>query len=300
MTTHAPSASHDGSVELVLDSRAELGEGPVWDTRAGVLVWVDILAGHVHRYDPATGADSVTDVGQPVGAVGLRESGGLVLAVRDGFALLDEDGPAPRPLAAVEREDLETRMNDGEVDPAGRFWAGTMELGGALGRGSLYRLDPGGAVTRVLADVSISNGLGWSPDERTLYYIDSPTQRIDAYDYDRSSGAISNRRTVVEIEAGDGLPDGLTVDAEGFLWVALWGGSAVHRYAPDGRLDQVVELPVSQVTSCAFGGSDLAELYVTSAWAGLEEQQRRAESAAGGLFRLRPGVRGLPARRFAG
>jgi sugar lactone lactonase YvrE len=300
MTTHAPSVLHDGSVELVLDARAELGEGPVWDTRAGVLVWVDILAGHVHRYDPATGADSVTEVGQPVGAVGLRESGGLVLAVRDGFALLDEDGSAPRLLAAVEREDLETRMNDGEVDPAGRFWAGTMELDGALGRGSLYRLDPGGTVTRVLADVSISNGLGWSPDERTLYYIDSPTQRIDAYDYHRSSGAISNRRTVVEIEAGDGLPDGLTVDAEGFLWVALWGGSTIRRYAPDGRLDHVVELPVSQVTSCAFGGSDLADLYVTSAWAGLEEQQRRAEPVAGGVFRLRPGVCGLPVRGFAG
>jgi sugar lactone lactonase YvrE len=187
-------------------------------------------------------------------------------------------------------------MNDGEVDPSGRFWAGTMELGAAPGRGSLYRLGPRGEVTRVLAGVSISNGLGWSPDERTLYYIDSPTQRIDAYDYDRSSGAIANRRTVAEIDPASGLPDGLAVDAEGCLWVALWGGSSLHRYTPDGRLDRAVALPVSQVTSCAFGGPDLDELYVTSAWVGLEER----EPAAGGLFRLRPGVRGLPARRFAG
>ena len=283
-------------VELVLDVRAELGEGPVWDDRAGVLVWVDILVGHVHRYDPATGADAVTDVGQPVGAVGLREHGGLVLAVRDGFALLDDGGATPRLLVAVEREDPETRMNDGEVDPAGRFWAGTMELGAASGRGSLYRLDPGGTVTRVLTDVSISNGLGWSPDERTLYYIDSPMQRIDAYDYARASGTIANRRTVAEIEPADGLPDGLAVDAEGCLWVALWGGSSVRRYTPEGRLDLAVELPVSQVSSCAFGGPGLDELYVTSARTDLDE----TEPAAGGLFRLRPGVRGLPARRFAG
>jgi sugar lactone lactonase YvrE len=284
------------AVELVLDTRAELGEGPVWDDRTGVLAWVDILVGHVHRYDPATGADAVTDVGQPVGAVGLREHGGLVLAVRDGFALLDEGGATPRLLAAVEREDPDTRMNDGEVDPAGRFWAGTMELGAAPGRGSLYRLDPSGAVTRVLADVSISNGLGWSPDERTLYYIDSPMQRIDAYDYARSSGTIANRRTVAEIEPADGLPDGLAVDAEGGLWVALWGGSSVRRFTPEGRLDRTVELPVSQVSSCAFGGPDLDELYVTSAATGLAG----TEPAAGGLFRLRPRVRGLPARRFAG
>ena len=292
MRTGAPSAS----VELVLDTRAELGEGPVWDDRTGVLVWVDILVGHVHRYDPTTGVDAVNDVGQPVGAVGLREHGGLVLAVRDGFALLDGGGATPRLIAAVEREDPDTRMNDGEVDPAGRFWAGTMELGAAPGRGSLYRLDPSGAVTRVLADVSISNGLGWSPDERTLYYIDSPMQRIDAYDYARSSGTIANRRTVAEIEPADGLPDGLAVDAEGCLWVALWGGSSVRRYTPEGRLDRTVELPVSQVSSCAFGGADLDELYVTSAATGLDE----AEPAAGGLFRLRPGVPGLPARRFAG
>ena len=164
----------------------------------------------------------------------------------------------------------------------------------------MYRLDADHRLTKVLTDVTISNGLGWSPDQRTMYYIDSPTYRIDAFDYDVTSGAVSNRRRLVEIPRAWGLPDGMTVDEEGFLWVAFWGGSAVRRLAPDGRVDATVRFPVTQVTSCAFGGPDLSELFVTSARSGLTDAALSEQPLAGGLFRVRPGVRGLPSPPFAG
>jgi sugar lactone lactonase YvrE len=167
----------------------------------------------------------------------------------------------------------------------------------AAGAGSLYRLDSAGSVSRVLAGVTISNGLAWSDDAATMYYIDSPTQRIDAFSYAADTGEIRDRRPVVHIPAELGSPDGLTIDADGGLWVALWGGGAVHRYL-DGRLDRVIRLPVSQPTSCTFGGPDLDELYVTSAWKGLSPDLRRAEPLAGALLRVRPGVRGVPPSFF--
>lgn len=287
-------------VELVLDAQADLGEGPVWDERRQVLLWVDIHAGLVHTFDPAGGAGEAVDTGQPVGAVALREAGGLVLAVRDGFALLDPGAAAPRLVAALELDEPRTRMNDGKCDAAGRFWAGTMDEEEQAPLGSLYRLDPDGTVTPMLADLYLSNGLGWSPDRRTMYHVDTPTRRVDAFDFDLGAGAIGNRRTAVDLEPGAGLPDGMAIDAEGFLWVALWGGSAVRRYSPAGRLDAVVEIPASQVTSCTFGGPDLDELFVTTARRGLGPGQVASEPAAGGIFRVRPGVAGEPATRFAG
>jgi sugar lactone lactonase YvrE len=288
------------AAELVVDARADLGEGPVWDERRGVLLWVDIHAGRVHTFDPGSGADETIEVGQPVGAVAVRESGGLVLAVRDGFALLDRDEAAPRVIAALEQDEPRTRMNDGKCDAAGRFWAGTMDEEERSPLGSLYRLDPDGTASRMLGDLVISNGLGWSPDRSTMYHVDSPTRRVDAFDFDLASGAIANRRTVVALEPGAGDPDGLTVDAEGFLWVALWGGSAVRRYSPSGRLDAVVDIPASQVTSCTFGGPDLDELYVTTARRGLDARKLASEPAAGGIWRARPAATGQPAARFSG
>jgi sugar lactone lactonase YvrE len=291
------SVSHE--LELLVDARAEVGEGPVWDDARERLLWVDILAGRLHTCDPVTGDDSWRDVGQPLGAVGLRARGGLVLALRDGFALLEPSGEL-RLVAEVEADVPANRMNDGACDRAGRFWAGTMAFDPVPGAGSLYRLDPDLTVTKVLGDVTISNGVGWSPDDRTMYYVDSPTQSIDAFDYDAATGVIENRRALVAVPEELGFADGLTVDAEGFLWVAVFGGGRLHRYAPDGSLERTVRLPVEQPTKPAFGGPGLAELYVTSAWHGLSDAERERQPSAGGVLRLRPGVSGVVANRFGG
>jgi sugar lactone lactonase YvrE len=286
--------------ELALDARAELGEGPVWDSELGRLIWVDITGERVHRFDPLTGDDETTAVGQPVGAASPRIPDGLVLAVRDGFVFLDLERARLELVAEVEAETPGNRMNDGKCDAAGRFWAGTMPFAGNRPSGALYRLDSDLSVSRMLDGVTISNGIAWSPDGRSMYYIDSPTYRVDVFDYDVDAGEIAKRRTLFELPADGGLPDGMTVDAEGLLWIAFWGVGAVRRYTPDGLLAAVVELPVSLVTSCAFGGPDLADLYITSASGPLSPEQAVDQPAAGGLFRARPGVSGLPHHRFLG
>jgi sugar lactone lactonase YvrE len=273
---------------------ALLGEGPVWDAARGELVWVDIDRGLVHRR-AAGGAEISVDVGQPVGCAVPRVGGGLALALRDGFALLPAGGCEARLVAPVEQQRPDTRMNDGGCDSHGRFWAGTMSLVGDTRTAGLYRLDADLRVTRMLPGVSISNGLGWSPDDRLMYHVDTPRRRIDVYEFDAIEGAIGGRRAAIPVAPEHGRPDGLTVDAEGGVWVALWGGGAVQRFSSDGRLEARLELPVTQVTSCCFGDPDLATLYVTSAARGVEH-----EPLAGSLFACRPGVRGLRAGPFAG
>ncbi|HKV99588.1 MAG TPA: SMP-30/gluconolactonase/LRE family protein [Vicinamibacterales bacterium] len=286
--------------DLVLDARLQLGEGPIWDADRGRLLFVDIMRGHVHEFDPVTGRDRVVEVGQPVGAVAPASRGDWVIAARDGFFRVDPATGATSLIAHIEKDDSVTRMNDGYVDARGRFWAGTMGMGGVPERGSLYRLDPDGSVTRHVTGVHISNGIDWSPDGRLMYYSDTGISRVDVFDFDESAGTISNRRTFVTITEDAGYPDGLVVDAEGFVWLALWEGGAVRRYAPDGTLDRTVAMPASLVTKCAFGGVDLSDLYITTAWIDLDEAGRAREPLAGGLFRLRPGVRGRAATRFAG
>jgi sugar lactone lactonase YvrE len=275
--------------ELVLDARADLGEGPLWDARTAELLWVDIMAGLLHRFDPATGNDVALDVGQPVGCVVPRASGGWMLGLQAGFATAN--GCAEL-LARVDAGRPDLRMNDGAVDSRGRFWAGTMQLDFEPGAGALYRLDPDRSLHTMLTGVTISNGIGWSPDDTRMYFVDTPTRRIDVFDWHAETGAIANRRPLVELEPGGGDPDGLVVDAEGCVWVALWDGASVRRYGPDGGLLGIVEVPASRVTKAAFGGPGLDELYVTSAVG--------PGSHSGGLFRARPGVRGLPANAFAG
>ncbi|MDQ3464319.1 MAG: SMP-30/gluconolactonase/LRE family protein [Actinomycetota bacterium] len=274
--------------EVVLDAHAQVGEGPVWDASAGHLLWLDIPCGEIHRFHPTDGTHQVTQVGQPVGAIALRERGGLVLAVRDGFAEL-ADGELNM-IADVESDRPENRMNDGKVDPAGRFWAGTMALDSTPGAGTLYRLDLDRSVHPVLTGLTISNGIDWSPDATTMYFIDSTPGTVTAYDYDRHTGAISEPRTVLEVPPDDGMPDGMTVDSEGCLWVAIWGGSAVRRYAPDGTLLANVELPATQVTSCAFGGPALRDLYITTASEGLSAAARAGQPHAGAIFCVRTEV----------
>lgn len=282
----------------MLDARAELGEGPSWDPASGRLLWVDITQGLVHRFDPTTGRDDVIDVGRPVGAAVPTTSGSIALAIEDGFAILDPGTGRVDALAAVAAP--ETMMNDGTCDPMGRFWAGTKDAVGDRPIGSLYRMDADRAVVEVLTHVTVSNGLAWSRDERTMFYIDSPTYGIDAFDVDPGTGDVSDRRRFVDLPREWGLPDGMTIDERGFLWVAFWSGSAVRRFDPDGRVDALVRFPVSQVTSCAFGGDELSDLYVTSARIGLSSAELADQPYAGGLFRVRPGVRGLPQPPFAG
>jgi sugar lactone lactonase YvrE len=273
----------------------ELAEGPVWDAAAGGLYWVDIPAGRAHFLaDGGHGNEGHLswDAGQPVGAVAARAGGGLVLAARDGFLGLDPATGQTTWLAGVELDRPGNRMNDGGCDRAGRFFAGTMADDEHQDAGAFYRLDPGGQVTMVFAPVTISNGVGWSPDERLMYYIDSPTRRIDVLDYDPVTGSVAGRRPFATLPGTDAVPDGLTVDAEGGVWVALWGGSAVCRYGQDGRLDRVLDIPAVNVTSCAFGGAGLDTLYITTA-AGPGAGQ-------GALFRCPAGVTGQPAHPYLG
>ena len=286
--------------DIAFDGRATLGEGPVWDEKQQRLVWLDILPGLVHRFDPATGGDHVFRVGKPAGSAGLRHGGGLILAVEDGFALLDPQWQRLDQVAVVEHPGPPARFNEGKCDPAGRFLAGTMAYDLTPGPARCTGWAPDLAVTRLLDGVTISNGLAWTPDGATLYYIDSPTQGVDAFDYDTGTGRLANRRRVVDIPAAAGLPDGMTLDTDGCLWVALYGGSAVHRYTPDGRLDTVLSFPASNITCPVFGGPGLGVLYVTSARDGLGERQLAAQPHAGAVFAADVGARGLPALRFAG
>jgi sugar lactone lactonase YvrE len=270
---------------------ATLGEGPVWDDQHQALYWVDIPEGRVHRMD-ADGSLTSWDVGQPVGAVVVRASGGLVVAVRDGFMALDLASGELAMLAPVEQDRPENRMNDGACDRAGRFFAGTMADDERPAAGALYRLDPDLSVTRLLTGVGISNGIGWSPDERLMYYVDSHTHQVDVFDYDPATGAIDGRRRFAAVGQGDVQPDGLTVDADGGVWVAVWGGGTVLHHDPSGELREALRLPAERVTSCAFGGLGLDRMYVTTA-AGPGQH-------AGSMFVWEPGVTGQPGYPFRG
>jgi L-arabinonolactonase len=285
-------------VEHLLAVGNRVGEGPRWNVAEQALYWVDIEGHAIWRYHPADGRLERWDLGLPVGALAFRAGGGLVLATRDGFAFWDPAAPTLRFIADPEADRPDNRFNDAGVDPRGRFWAGTM--GGGDPVGNLYRLDPDGAVTRMETGVRTSNGIGWSPDGRLMYYTDSEAKVIYAYDYDPARGAIANRRDFISTPDEAGVPDGLAVDVEGYIWSARWDGWKITRYDPAGRAVREIRLPVARVTSCAFGGADLDELYITSAWSGLTADARRAQPAAGDVFRLRPGVRGMAEPHFAG
>ena len=287
--------------ELALDARAVHGEGPAWDAASGDLLWVDMLGDRLHRTKP-DGRDATVGFDQPVCVAVPRRGGGLALALGDGLWLEDPDGRRRRVFAITQPDapDGPIRMNDGKCDPQGRLWAGSMAYDARVGAGSLYRLDTDGTTHEVLGNVTISNGLAWTPDGTTLYFIDTETGRVDVFDQDPATGSIGRRRPAVRVNPEHGQPDGMTIDDDGALWVALWGGSAVHRYDPKGRLDTVVELPCSQVTSCAFGGAGLDELYITTSPYGMSSADRIGQPLAGGLFRIRPGVTGPAAVPYAG
>lgn len=289
--------AHRPVLELALDSRSHLGEGPVWDGEKQQLIWVNLIRGEVHRFDPATGADSHIDVGRPVGAAALRESGGYVLAVENGFATLSESGE----LAMLVDLGLgpRYRANDGKCDRFGRFWAGTNAYDFTPGESTLWRLDPDGSATAVVTGLTLSNGLDWSPDDRTMYLVDTMARTLWAYDFDGAAGTLSGGRALVTFAEGE-LPDGMTVDVEGCLWVAMYGGGEVRRFTPDGGLDTRLPVPVANPSSCAFGGPDLGDLYVTTGHQLDDPSVLGPDSHLGSLFRGRPGAVGLPAGRYSG
>jgi sugar lactone lactonase YvrE len=282
--------------EPVGDARAALGEGPYWVPEDDCLLWVDISGGKLHRtYFPSgetvtMDLDAVSAAFPAVGG-GILTAGGSRLALH----LPAERGErwTMRVIAEVPaREGI--RFNDAGVDPAGRVWVGSMHTNESEPLGALYRLDAGSVLTTVVKGVTVSNGLGWSPDGVRMYYADSPMRRIDVFDYDPATGEAFQRRVFADLSAFDGVPDGLTVDADGFVWVAIWGGGVLRRFAPDGTQDAVIEVPVSQPTSCAFGGPGMTDLYVTTASIGLTEAELNEQPLAGRLLRLRPGPVGLP------
>ena len=285
--------------ELVLDAHAVLAEGPHWDTNSMRLLWLNITPGEIHWFDPQTGSDSISKVETMVGAAVPRKAGGLILATQNGFVFFDDDHQIT-PVVDIEADLGRNRMNDGKCDSQGRFWAGTMDMDLQKPLASLYRLDCDNQVETMLSEITISNGLGWSPDNSTMYYIDSMSQCVDAFDYDSLDGSIGNRRSILEIDAEEGLPDGMTIDVDGFLWVAIYGAGRVRRFSPQGVPDMEIKMPSTGVTSCTFGGPDLDDLYITTAAQFLSQEDLRQQPHAGGIFRVRPGPRGLPANRFCG
>ena len=286
--------------QSVFSALAALGEGALWNPATQRLYWVDIEGWAFHTFDPATGRDQVFPTGARVGTVVPLPNGNVLVALQTGIHRLDTATGQLTCLAnPLARPGL--RFNDGKCDPAGRFWVGTFDLAHIEGGGTLYRYDPDGGLHVMLTGITNSNGIAWSLDRTTMYYIDTPTFTVQAFDYDHASGAIANPRVVVRFPAGEAFPDGMTLDAEGKLWVALWGGGAVHRYDPGtGRLLQAVPVPAPFTSSCAFGGPDLRTLYITTARGGLTPQQLASFPLSGNLFAATPGVSGVPACFFGG
>ena len=287
--------------ELLLDARADLGEGPAWDARAGLLTWVDIRLGRLHFFDPRDGSDRSLDAGESLGCAAPRRDGGLILGLRHAIALLDPSSEKRTRLAEPEAGMPGNRFNDGKCDPAGRFLAGSMDDAEVEATGSLYSLAPDGKLKTLLTGLRISNGLAWSPDGRTFYHIDTPDRRVMAYDYDLQTGDIDRPRPAVTLPPELGWPDGMTSDAEGLLWVALWGGAKVTRWDPrTGRLLAEIPIPALNVSCCVFGGEDLTDLYVTTARKGMSAAELERYPHSGGLFRVGTGVRGMPTFAFGG
>jgi sugar lactone lactonase YvrE len=288
-------------MDCLWPAAATLGEGPLWSAREAALYWVDIMAPALHRFRPEDGDKTSWVMPEPIGWVIERANGeGLVAGFKKrGFAFLTPGSMAVETIGQPEPDYPDNRFNDAKADAAGRIWAGTMDDNVREASGCLYRLDPDLDWHRMDRGYVVTNGPAISPDSRRLYHTDTFEGKIYAFDLS-DHGKLTNKRVFVTIPEGDGYPDGMTCDAEGFLWVCHWGGWRVTRFTPDGKVDRVIEMPVSQVTSCTFGGADLERLFVTSAAIGLDADDLKEQPLAGGLFELDPGVKGLPAGLFGG
>jgi D-xylonolactonase len=287
----------DSTVRCVADVHAVLGEGPVWVASETALYWLDIKGRKIFRLNE----DGLTEWPTPmrVGSIAPRQGGGFVAGTENGIALIDLNANRFEIIVDPEQHLPHNRFNDGKVDRRGRFWAGTMDDLESEATGTLYRIDPDLGCTAVDSDYRITNGPAFSPDGRIMYHNDTARQVVYAFDLSED-GSAHSRRVFLQFGPGDGHPDGLTVDANGCLWIAFWGGWCVRRFSPQGERIDTIKLPVSQPTSCAFGGRDLDRLYVTSASGGLDESQLKMQPNAGGLFMFTPGVQGLAEVPFAG
>lgn len=288
-------------VRCLLDAKAELGEGPVWSAEEQALYWVDILAPALHRLDPATGTNRSWSLPQAIGSFGLREQGGAVLALRNGFHLFDFDTGELIFLTDPEADQPESRFNDGKVSPDGRFWAGTMDEA-RLERpiGALYRLDPDGSCHKMVEALIVSNGLAWSGDGRTMLLSDSKGQVIYAYDYDPATAGIANPRVVARPDASIGRPDGGAMDVEGYYWSAGISSGVLNRWALDGSLDRQIALPCVAPTCPCFGGPELKTIFITSLRDGVSADKLADKPLSGGIFAIDVDVPGVPVAKFRG
>lgn len=291
---------HPKKVTLEIDAKAQLGEGALWHPTENKLYWVNIEGRTLHIYDPVTRENQSFWVKERVGTVVPVKNGGALVALQNGIHFIDTRTGS---LAFIDNPLINDniRFNDGKCDPSGRFWVGSMHLRFAEGAASLYRMDKDRTIHKMLDGVTVSNGIAWTKNKKTMYYVDSHLRRIDAFDYNDADGTITNRRTVVTIPEGGGSPDGISLDAEGKIWAALWGANAVGRFDPQtGELLQKIEVPAPNVSSCAFGGKNLDTLYITTARGELSEAQLAAYPLSGGLFSVKPGVSGVPAEFYGG
>lgn len=280
------------AASLFLDSKNQLAEGIMWHPNEKVLYWVDITPGILHRFDPQSGRTQSWPMGAMIGTVVPASPEGLVVALESGIVHFTAQEKLIRLCDFPEATELGNRFNDGKCDPSGRLWVGTMNRQARANAGKLYVFD-GDSIVPKLENLSISNGMAWSADQRTFFFIDTVDYAVVAFDFDRQTGTISNKRTVIRVPAGMGAPDGMTIDQEGKLWIALWGGSCVGRWdAGNGRLLETVEVAAPNVTSCTFGGDNLNTLYISTAREGLSEKQLDEFPLSGGLFTYLPETKG--------
>ncbi|NOT76223.1 MAG: SMP-30/gluconolactonase/LRE family protein [Cyclobacteriaceae bacterium] len=285
--------------EVVLDYKCLLGEGPVWDSQRNVICWIDILNGNIHQYSPESKKHETFPMGQMIGSFSICTNGNFLAALKNGFAFVDRQSGSIENIIDPESDKPGNRFNDGKCDPQGRFWAGTLALSEEKGAGSLYTLDRDLTVTKKLSDVTISNGLAWTGDQQTLYYIDTPTSSIFSFSFEKDTGKISDRKVIIKIPTSDGYPDGMSIDAEGMLWIAHWDGWQLSRWNPStGEKLLKINMPVARVTSCTFGGDNFEDLYITTARKELTEEQLAKQPLAGSLFVIKKsgfkGVRAIP------
>ncbi len=281
--------------ELYIDASATLGESPAWDAKTQTLYWIDVLERRVYA-----GRKPILQLDHYVGCLAPRKNGGLIIAQRSGIWTLDPDMKRLRKLASRPRELIHNRFNDGKCDARGRFVAGTMDHHEKEPSGALYSVSTEGKITRLLRGLRISNGMAWSPDGKTMYFTDTPTREIVAFDYDLETGEIWNYRVIIHFEKSFGFPDGMTTDMDGNLWIAMWGGARVSQWSPTGTLLAQFGVPALNVTSCAFGGPAMNELYITTAMLGMDKTGFKRFPQAGAIFRMETNVTGMPTFEFGG
>lgn len=288
-------------LQIVPDHTCVLGEGPVWDAENERILWIDIVRGEIHQYKIKQNQHIIFNVDEMIGSIAPREKGGFIAALKTGFAFVDIDKNIIEHIANPEQNSA-NRFNDGKCDAAGRFWAGTMALNEEESSGNLYVMETDLSVKKKIESVTISNGIAWNADGTVMYYINTPTNYVFAFDYNIEHGNINNQRVVLDLTHENGYADGMTIDEEGMLWIAFYGGWRVARYNSNtGKLLQQIEFPASNVTCCTFGGNDLKDLYVTTASKDLSKEDLQKQPDAGKLFVVKDcGFKGLPAAKFKG